>query len=262
VLFSTGEMPATSFTQDGGTRARCIEIPGMPFRTANQGALVGALNIAVKANYGHAGPAFVSWLMRERGRNGWAELAEEFRGCIGGFSGSIPRGVRVDRAVVDRLAYYFAAIRLAALGAHLALDLPWQIDDSLYGIWEEVVRSSSEVAVEERALRDIVSWANSSAESFWGRAGSMGGATRIPTGGWLGRWDAADDWDVLAIYSHILDQTLVKFGYQPTAVRAGWKERGWLKTGKGRDTFQVRIGIQRPFLVAITRQAVEEVGAC
>jgi hypothetical protein len=88
----------------------------------------------------------------------------------------------------------------------------------------------------------------------------MGGAKRIPTGGWLGRWDAEDDWDVLAIYPHILDQILVKFGYQPTAVRAGWKEHGWLETNPGRGTLQVWIGIQRPHLVAITKEAIVGIG--
>jgi putative DNA primase/helicase len=35
VLLSTGEAPAVSFTQDGGTRARCLEIRGAPFGKTN-----------------------------------------------------------------------------------------------------------------------------------------------------------------------------------------------------------------------------------
>src|SRR5207249_466503 len=65
VAVSTGEAPATSFTQDGGTRMRCMELRGMPFGRKDDDTrrFVDTLNLAVTRNYGHAGPALVRWLV-------------------------------------------------------------------------------------------------------------------------------------------------------------------------------------------------------
>jgi uncharacterized protein (DUF927 family) len=77
VLLSTGEAPAVSFTQDDGTRARCLEIRGAPFGDTSQetATVVNQLNAAIKGNYGHAGVMFVQWLVRHR--NAWPRIEEE-----------------------------------------------------------------------------------------------------------------------------------------------------------------------------------------
>ena len=68
VLISSGEQPATSFTEDGGTRSRVLTLWGSPFETVDEatGILVTRIDLAVRENYGHAGPEFVQHLLDNR----------------------------------------------------------------------------------------------------------------------------------------------------------------------------------------------------
>jgi hypothetical protein len=79
VMLSSGEQPATSFTQDGGTQARVITIWGSPFGARNQetGKLVRRLNDRIKRHYGHAGPRFVQYLLKNRAR--WTKWREWYQ---------------------------------------------------------------------------------------------------------------------------------------------------------------------------------------
>ena len=65
VLLSTGEAPATSFTNDGGTRARALCLWGSPFEGTNRAteAAVSKVQRMVLDNYGHAGPRLVRYLL-------------------------------------------------------------------------------------------------------------------------------------------------------------------------------------------------------
>lgn len=68
VLLSTGEQPAVNFSEDGGTRGRVLTLWGPPFGRADDktAALVGRLDLAVRQNYGHAGPRFIQFIMAHR----------------------------------------------------------------------------------------------------------------------------------------------------------------------------------------------------
>lgn len=124
VLLSTGEAPVVSYTQDGGTRARCLEIRGAPFgkTNADTAKMVQELNLAIKANYGHAGVELVRWLTRHR--SDWPRLEGEYQSLVRQYCQRAP--ANSDPAVVSRLAQYAAALGLAAVYAHVALDLPWE----------------------------------------------------------------------------------------------------------------------------------------
>jgi hypothetical protein len=198
VLLSTGEAPAVTFTQDGGTRARCLEIRGAPFGDTSPGTatMVNQLNAVIKANYGHAGVVFVQWLVRHR--NEWPRIEEEYRAMIQHYSKRGPAGA--DPAVVNRLAQYAAALHQAAVYAHVALDLPGELENPLDALWRDLIGEASDAAGEVRALRDVISWAYSHSQSFYGRQTKSVDhygqelTPKMPSGGWSGRWDDEDDW--------------------------------------------------------------------
>jgi hypothetical protein len=264
VLFSTGEMPATTFTTDGGTRARCVEITGSPFGQSNTetAALVSGLNATVCANYGHAGPLVVQWLLSHRDL--WGDLQDAYRSSISDYSGSVPLKSKVDRAIVDRLAHYFAAIHTAGVVASAALDLPYEFQDPLKQVWHEVVTQLSGAGMEERALRDVMSWAWAHQESFYGRHQiinpGFSKSERVPAGGWAGRWSKEASWTFIAFYPTALKRVLTELGYNPDAVLPGWKDRGWLDVGAGRTYDKsIRVGAENPNLIVVRRKAIVEV---
>jgi putative DNA primase/helicase len=260
VLLSTGESRATGFTQDGGTRARVLEIGGYPFVRADKetGDLVNKLNAALRANFGHAGPLFVQWLVENKDL--WDTLVESYHSAITRYSEMLPEDCsRIDPAVVNRLSHCAAAIQVAAECAHEALNLPWGVADPLETIWHEIVANTGEAPGDERALRDVVSWAHSNRETFCGGRRSNG-QSQVPSGGWSGRWDLQKNWEHLAFHPHLLKKVLGEFGFEPEAVFAGWKERGWLDVGKGRGFDKsVRVGKENPCLIVIRRAAVDAI---
>jgi hypothetical protein len=266
VLLSTGEVPAVSFTQDGGTRARCLEIRGAPFGSTSPAtaAMVNELNMAIKGNYGHAGAEFVGWLLRHR--NDWPRIQDEYRATVAHYCKYAPADA--DHAVVSRLAQYAAALHLAAVYAHVALDLPWALENPLHALWADVVTEASDAAGEERALRDVLSWTYSHSQSFYGhhvkdvdRKGQEL-EPKMPPGGWSGRWDGKDeDWQFIAFFPTVLQKVLTDLGYCPEAVLAGWKERGWLLLGGDRKgyTTRQRVADVRAYVVAIRSEAIDAV---
>ncbi len=84
VMLSSGEAPATTFTQDGGTRARVLTLWGRPFGEGNQAVLVQNLNSAVTANYGHVGPAFIKWLIDHK--EDWPALRNRYKELVAHFA--------------------------------------------------------------------------------------------------------------------------------------------------------------------------------
>uniref|UniRef100_Q01TT1 DUF927 domain-containing protein n=1 Tax=Solibacter usitatus (strain Ellin6076) TaxID=234267 RepID=Q01TT1_SOLUE len=265
VLLSTGEAPAVSFTQDGGTRARCLEFRGAPFgdTSPETATLVNQLNTAIKGNYGHAGVMFVQWLIRHE--NEWPRIEEEYRAVVQYYCRQAPTGA--DPAVVSRLAQYAAALHQAAVYAHVALDLPWDLENPLDALWADLVGEASDAAGEVRALKDVMSWAYAHSQSFWGRhvksVDRNGGelTPRMPPGGWSGRWDEGENWQFVGFYPTVLQTVLVGLGYTPEAILGGWRERGWLLVDgdRSRYTTRQRIGDERAHVVAIRHKAVQEV---
>jgi hypothetical protein len=58
----------------------------------------------------------------------------------------------------------------------------------------------------------------------------------------------------------LLKRLLSDAGYEPEAVLAGWKERGWLDVGKGRGFDKsVRVDEDNPCLIVIRRAAIDAI---
>ena len=180
VLLSTGEAPATSFTTDGGTRARVLTLWGHPFGRADQttAPVVQQVNRNILQNYGHAGPLFVKFLLaHQEDWASWRKKYHEVQEAYQEKAGADP--------VAGRLCAYFATLDLTAGIAHAALDLPWAYRDPIETLWEDLVSGAAEGDVAAQALDMVIGWAKANQASFHGRQKE----DRAPYEGWAGRWD-------------------------------------------------------------------------
>jgi hypothetical protein len=259
VALSSGEQPATSFTEDGGTRARVITLWGSPFGAKSQekGKLVRQLNERIKRHYGHAGPRFVQFILTNR--NQWKTWREMYQNSI-----RVWEKKAGDNAIAGRLAACFAAISVTAFLAHKALNLPWEYGDPISPLWKEVVREASDRA--SAALRQVMDWACSHEEEFCGRRKPE---LPQPAQGWAGRWDRPTrpgrqdgDWDEIAFSPGRLKSILKDAGFEPDSTIRAWKDRQWLRLeqdsdGTKRTYAKVRLGNETARLVVVTRAGVE-----
>lgn len=257
VLLSTGEAPATAFTRDGGTVARCLVIWGPPFERADEttAPIVHRLDLSTLANYGHAGPRVVQFLMRHRPK--WADwrkaahqLSKRYLDRAGG------------KEVGCRLAVHFGTLHAAARVAHAALGLEWDPEQILEPLWGDVLREVEDADRPEQALAYVVSWASANSASFWGRHQTINIASndpKVPHGGWAGRWDKRE-WEYLAWYPHRLRELLEAATFDVESVLRMWRDRGWILAGAdGKSTRGITVAGHKPRLVCISRQAIERI---
>jgi len=259
VLLSTGEAPAVSYSQDAGIRARIITVRGLPFGKDDQetAEIVAALDSGVKANYGHAGPMFVEWLLRYQDK--WEDFRRQHD--------ELRRGYQGTEGPASRIGAMVAAIALTGRLVHQALSLPWQFQNPFDSLWSSIAADLENVHIDVRALQDLVSWACSNEESFFGRheirvfRDGMGDVVdtheKTPPRGWSGRWDRGNGWEFIALYPHVLREILERAGYRDyDAIISGWRERDWLDAPQ-RDTYTktMRVGSERRRLVVIRREA-------
>lgn len=264
VMITSGESPLTSFTEDGGTRARVLETWGSPFggRTAETAVIVTQLNENILQHYGHAGPLFVAELIAMR--EDWPGLAEEYR---------LLRERYQQRAgtnsVAGRMAAHFAVLDLVEQLACIAGILPWTDQQTAAGLWDEITAETSEADRAAVALRHVYGWCQSHESEFLRGTHSTDSA---PLHGWAGRWQigatrgpslttgrAPDPDECLAIYPHRLDAVLAERGFEPAAIRRLWGDRGWLRFNDGRSTLRVRTGDGPVEMVAIRRAAIHDI---
>jgi len=255
ILFSTGEGPVTGFTEDGGSRMRCLSIRGYPFEAKNEATLkvVGELNAAICRNYGHAGPRFAKWLLEHRKHwPSWERRYVEIRD-------ELIKKCADDAAY--RLADYAAIIVLTSRLVHAALTLPWDQPDLMPDhLWRSIVEEASGAAGDLRALRDLMSWAVAHQETFDGRGVyDRDGEQRAPVQGWSGRWDKGDTWKEIGFFPGTMDRILTERGYDPKAIVALWKEQGWLvRDDDGKHTGkQVRVDGEKTRLITLSRETIE-----
>jgi hypothetical protein len=267
VMLTSGEQPVTAFSQDGGGKARVLELWGSPFGAVNQqiGEMVRKLNRRIIRNYGHAGPAFVQYLLQHRDQ--WQTWRSRYAQAIGIFEDWAG-----DNPVAGRMAAHFAAITMAARLAHWALPLPWDFSNPIQPLWDELVQEAAEADRATAALRYVMGVANARQKDFFGRGSEL----LQPHGGWLGRWDQQDSanpstmkqtslWKWIGFIPNKLSEILVAGGFEWEAVLRTWADRGWLiRTQEGagvlRRQSKAKLGKESVWLVKIRREAVQAAG--
>ena len=259
VLISSGETPATSFTTDGGTRARVLEVRGLPFVNDDEETreMVQEINREVCLNYGHALPLFVQWI--QKNRDHWEKWQKEYQELTKYFATGIKNNV------AGRLAAYASIIEITAILVHQAFKemghpLPWEYGKYMQIEWPYIAEEAEDPTGEEEAFREIVSWAYSRETHFYGRhQEDYHGKPVPPNSGWIGRWDKKDNWDYIAFYPNVLKNELERNGYNPNEILSLWNERGWLDTHRTRKGFtkNLRIEGKKQWVVMIKRAAID-----
>jgi|GEM_PF-3025417 len=259
ILFSTGESPLTSATEDGGSRARVVGLAGPPFGGADEttAKLAVELRREVGENYGHAGPAFVRKLHEKRER--WSDYPVAYKAVKAGWD-----GLAGGHPVASRMAAYFAALELAGLLAARVGLVPAGVRETLLEVWKRVIPDMTDADPPERALRQVWAWAGSHAAEFWGRHEVVetqdGSYDRVPSRGWAGAWASGPDWPHVAFVPTVLRKVLTTLGHEPEGIIGAWAERGWLATDKDRRTKRVHVYKGRQRCVCLRREVLVEIG--
>lgn len=253
-LITCGESPLTSFTEDGGTRARVLETWGSPFggRTAETAVLVVQINDAIQEHYGHAGPRFVEYLIAAH--NQWPTLRENYRRLREWYQQRAG-----NNSVAGRMAAHFAVLHLVEELACQSEVVPWTNQQTAASLWNEFTSETDEADRAAAALRFVVGWSHAHESEFW-----TGNSSRLnaPTAGWAGRWRVTARQgasECLAIHPHRLDQILEERGFEPAAIRRLWKDRGWLRHSTNKTTLKVRIDNDTIEMVAMSWDSIREI---
>jgi hypothetical protein len=250
-MLTSGEAPVVSFSEEGGTRARVLELWGSPFGRADAATaqIVNRINDGVCEHYGQLGPCFVRYLLANRNR--WPEWREQYRAFRQAYTDAAG-----TNPVAARMATHLAAISMAAQIVHAAVELPWQYIDVVDELWSELTAETPEADRAAAALRYVLSWAHGHRQEFWQAKATIGS----PSAGWAGRsqLDGGDE-DYIGFLPHKLDEVLRNGGFEPEPIRRLWHDRQWLKVTAGKRTYRTRVGSELVYLVAIGRNAIDSV---
>lgn len=224
VLISSGESAITSFSQDGGTRARVLGLKGQPMgnnpKVGSQTA--EAITDIITDNHGHLGRKVVEYLVVNDSHHD--HFREQFKQSRDRFKKAL------DTPVARRHASNLAALEIAAEIIH-ALGVP-RPTESPFAFFIQSAREAGKDADRPlAALQEVVNWAVSHQSYFVGRGErTPSGSFMQPSAGWAGVW-AKENWKYIGINGRALRRILKEEGFHPGEVLDRWKERGWLLTG-------------------------------
>ncbi len=227
ILISSGEKPITQFTKDGGIRTRVLVVEGSPFGVVDDASriMVQRLTTSCADHYGVAGPTFVEWLVNHLA-NDWKTWTQAYHTAKTHYTSqaqSAGKGrLMAHRAFLETAAALVGqALPDLARGIQALLQSPdW--DD----LWTAMTAQAGDPLDAQLALEQLGSWMQSHIELFEGQRNPDAFA---PTE-WLGKWTD----DQIAVFHHAVDHQLQEWGYDPQAIIAQWRSKGWLCPGEGR----------------------------
>lgn len=255
VLLSTGEQSAVSFTQDAGSRARCLCLVGPPLRSDSQAR---DLTVGVLDHHGHLGRRVIEYLT---GRDvaWWQQVSDRYGQRVSAWSERLADA----GAVAQRLGALLALMEASKGIAEAVGYLPPPPGT------EPIARAAAAVRVGSanadrplEALRAVYGYCASRSTHLWHRhIIDRDGEARTPGGGWLGVWPKTDTgrrsagWE-LAVLPATVDRVLQDCGFD-TGVIDRWQERGWLARVGTSHRVRTRIDGVRVRCLAFTADAIE-----
>ncbi len=259
VTITTGEASVACYTQDGGSHARVLEIWRLPLGATNYTTAQLARHIreSCGANYGHAGPAFIRWILARRGA--WGQWRAQYVAILT----ELQAGIH-DNPVAGRMAEAFALLVLTARLATEAELLPScegtpSPEALVQSLWPDVSSESREAYRAVAALRFAYSWYASHKTRF-PRPGCYNGLDRPQdTSGFVLSARELMPRGGIAFYPYVISKILKDEGYQPDAIFQAWRAKNWLAESAGRCGLRVRDGDTSPNMIAIKQEAFDEV---
>jgi uncharacterized protein (DUF927 family) len=226
ILLSSGESPLNMFTKDEGARARIIQVWGSPFDSANQRALVDDIKSVLNRNYGHCGPRLVQVLLNNRDK--WPFLRAMYERATAKLAKDAE-----GNPIASRIAGYIAAIHVAREVLNQWLNFPRPtnkyIPDPVQFLFFKAMAEIEQTNVARDALDDVVSWAVSFQDTFYGQHIRSKYGTSAPNKGWSGVWHGP--FDHLYFIASKLREVLQRLGYEPEGIIRQWYDLGWLIIG-------------------------------
>ena len=245
IMISSGEAPLTSFSEDGGSRARVLEIWGPPLEGIDDpGAIANQVREALVQNYGHAGPMFIKFLLDHAERlEGWKTELGRLRVARMALAGKHEIG--------NRLAGHFAVLELAAAIAHEAFGFEWDYQRHLNSVWDDVMKEVGTADRPKAALESVLGWAVAQRHKFYDTGRNDHSS---PYTGWSGRWDSG----MICFVPIELDRFLRDLGHDPSAVQKTWADRGWVLKDKDGGNKRSRLDGPSVRMVTIQECTLEE----
>ncbi|MFI0894865.1 DUF927 domain-containing protein [Streptomyces sp. NPDC020983] len=223
ILLSSGERPALSFTTSQGAAARILGTTIAPFGDGG-GPVAAAAREGVLANHGHAGPAFVRYILsglaQPKGQDALKQrhrqLVEEFRG--GG-------------DMTNRRAPMVAALVLAeTLASGIGL-LPYA--PLAHDVWRGLFTAHNPTDNRpEMALDVLREYVAGHAHELYSPAMAALQEQRPPYSGWLGALSSDKGTLKVALLPERVRRILADAGYSLDAVVGSWVDSGYLETLK------------------------------
>ena len=207
----TGEEPITKGASGGGVKNRVIEVE-CENKIIQDGNYTANL---VKANYGHAGRAFIAHLSHLI-ETDYKSIIDEYKRLF--------KGILEATDTTDKQALSMALMLLADKIACECIfnDEPLAIEQI-----KQYVVSENAVRIEDRAYDELVSLIGRNINKF----------SEFSTDAW-GR--IADN--VATINKQVLEQELVKMGFDFGSVKKGWDKKGYIiKNSAGRFVHQTKV---------------------
>lgn len=228
IVLSSGEQPITSFSSDGGTRARVVSVWGSPFVTRDR-RLVRDLTSALGQHHGHAGPDFMTALLERRDEwPRWRDRYEELTDELAALS---------DNEVVRRRAALVAVLQATAGLAKTFGVLNWQPPEMFWASLLTTGAGADDDDLPRRALEQAWDWAVGTESRFGSLDREVHRAE--PPRGWAGRWDNPSS--ELCWRTDVLRSVLRERDHESDAVVQVWAERGWLRHDKAGNNPPVRL---------------------
>lgn len=244
VLISTGEAPITSFSGDGGARARCLLIRGAPFGEESDANRRDAdlFRLGLMANYGHLGPRLVELLLR--GKERWGDLRARYLKIVEGYA------AEATSAIGFRLVEHVAVVHLAT-EILSKMGVPGDFEEAMKVLASHVKDSEPESDLPRAAMDSLYGWASANEGKFYRPPGKFA----EPHGGWVGRWNGDDGWDRIGFRPELVVDLLRGWGYDANSVITAWKQRQWLELGA--DGRNPNYGKNSSRLLVVKRAALE-----
>jgi len=245
IMISSGEAALTSFSEDGGTRARVLEIWGKPLEGIDDpGTIANQVREALVQNYGHGGPMFIKFLLDHPERlEGWKTELARLRVARMALAG--------DHEIGNRLAGHFAVLELAAAIAHEVFGFDWDYKSHLDNVWGDVMKEVGTADRPKAALEAVLVWAAAQKQRFYDKDRHDHPS---PYTGWFGRWDSG----TLCFVPIELDRFLRDLGHDPNAVQKTWADRGWVLKDKDGGNKRSRLDGPSVRMVTIQECTLEE----
>ncbi len=158
---------------------------------------------------------------------------------------------------IGRLGEYFAAIDLAGIIVHEALDLPWNFRSPIEPLWEIVTFGMEDPTLGTTALTDLYDYCLSRQGSFKDKDKGQ-----VPTGKCFGKWDySSQDWTEIFIRKEVVcDYLNKKYKGKADEILCEWHRSRYTEHEKGRRTKRARFNGPPKECFVIRREALKELG--